>query len=69
MAPSARAFGAGLRPWPSATISYYLCNFCHPECMLQQSNAQYYPVLKKLKFNKTLYIGMVGSGFLHPAAQ
>ena len=30
MAPSARAFGAGLRPWPSATISYYLCNFCHP---------------------------------------
>ena len=24
------AFGAGLRPWPSATISYYLCNFCHP---------------------------------------
>eukprot|EP00964_Phaeocystis_antarctica_P014512 scaffold7993_cov21-Phaeocystis_antarctica.AAC.1 len=30
MAPSARAFGAGLRPWPSATINYYLCNFCHP---------------------------------------
>ena len=29
-APSARAFGAGLRPWPSATISYYLCNFWHP---------------------------------------
>ena len=24
------AFGAGLRPWPSATISYHLCNFCHP---------------------------------------
>eukprot|EP00964_Phaeocystis_antarctica_P030014 scaffold16916_cov49-Phaeocystis_antarctica.AAC.5 len=30
MAPSARAFGAGLRPWPSATISYHLCNFWHP---------------------------------------
>ena len=29
-APSARAFGAGLRPWPSATISYHLCNFWHP---------------------------------------
>ena len=26
-APSARAFGPGFRP-PS--ISYYLCNFCHP---------------------------------------
>ena len=29
-APSARAFGAGLRPRPSATISYHLCNFWHP---------------------------------------
>ena len=26
----ARAFGASLRPRPSATISYYLCNFWHP---------------------------------------
>ena len=24
------AFGARLRRGPSATISYYLCNFCHP---------------------------------------
>ena len=29
-APSARAFGAGLWPRPSATISYYLCNLWHP---------------------------------------
>ena len=36
-APSARAFGAGLRPRPSATISYRLCNFWHPDCM-QKSN-------------------------------
>ena len=37
MAPSARAFGAGLRPWPSATISYHLCNFWHPAARCGES--------------------------------
>ena len=36
MAPSARAFGAGLRPWPSATISYHLSNFWHPGALLRR---------------------------------
>ena len=40
------AFGAGLRPRPSATISYYLCNFWHPavhhpsQCQLSCATAQ-----------------------------
>ena len=31
------AFGAGLRPWPSATISYHLCNFWHPVASLPRA--------------------------------
>ena len=46
MAPSARAFGAGLRPWPSATISYYLCNFCHP------ANARHILGIPRLTFSQ-----------------
>ena len=41
-APSARAFGAGLRPGlrpPLASISYYLCNYRRPAKLLAKAAA------------------------------